>query len=194
MLVDENPDSPSQSHTELTDNECMDFQNLEERQKILVDAAKLFYTTPLSSIDSINLKIISLLQILVGLGAIGAAIVTFLYQFGHPFSMIQIIIICCTCVLGFCSFAILSWLLSLRSYTDIRFFDEDRFNRLCNSDAGKILSDLLFQMRKSYLSNYEKSQRLAKWFRIAYALFFLMILFSIGFIAVVLLYSVPIIG
>lgn len=177
-------DTLSDSSYGLTDS---DLKSLEERGKILVAESHEAFNIPISSIESINVKITSLIQILTALGAIGIAIIIFLFGSHYQYSVISVIFGWISAGSGFGSFLVLSYSIGLKSYKSVKFFEDDRFEQLLTKDSYDLLSDFLYQMKESYDFNKKRCSELVYLFNLAYSLFFIMVVTSIVFVASIIL-------
>jgi hypothetical protein len=173
-------DTTSSPIEEITEN---DLKSLENRGEILLNEAREAYNIPIASIESINVKISSLIQILTALGGIGIVVIIFLFDNEYHYSVLSIFLGCLSSVFWFVSFIILSYSIHLKSYKSVKFFEHDRFEKLCNMDSYDLLSDFLHHLKESYEYNKNRCRELVIIYDMAYTFFFIMIMTSIIFIA-----------
>ena len=128
---------------------------MEERAKILLDEANQLFNRLEANISYLGGKISSFFGILLGLISFQVTLIIILLNNGGEFSIYSYILLFLFSVVMVISVLLSIYLLRPCNYKDVEIFEENRFKRLSSSSREDILSDFLYQVKKSYEYNCE---------------------------------------
>lgn len=130
-------------------------KDIAERTKILLDEANQLFNRLEANISSLGGKTSSFFGILLGIISFQVTLIIIILNSGGKFSNYSYFLLIVFSVSMIISVLLSTYLLRPSDYKDVEVFKEGRFKTLSSCSKEDLLSDFLYQVKKSYENNYD---------------------------------------